>query len=156
MSEGINFSDDLCRLVVMVGLPYPDKRDPVLQEKMAYLDNFTKLNEETNSLFEKEKQNFNINGNSYYQSLCMRAVNQSIGRAIRHANDYAAILLVDERYVNNDKIRNLLPTWISGQIVYPENRTEFASTPSISFGKMMGTISSFFHSKRKQSNEISN
>ena len=41
-----------------------------------------------------------MSGNSYYQNLCMRAVNQSIGRAIRHANDYAAILLVDRRLVS--------------------------------------------------------
>lgn len=37
-------------------------------------------------------------GREYYSSICMRAVNQSIGRSIRHAGDYASILLVDERY----------------------------------------------------------
>lgn len=41
-----------------------------------------------------------VSGKSYYQNLCMRAVNQSIGRAIRHANDWAAIVLVDRRYAH--------------------------------------------------------
>ena len=37
-------------------------------------------------------------GKEYHQAICMRAVNQSIGRSIRHATDYSSILLVDERY----------------------------------------------------------
>jgi hypothetical protein len=36
--QGINFSDDLARCVVMVGLPYPDRTDLELAQKMAYLD----------------------------------------------------------------------------------------------------------------------
>ncbi|CAN0237016.1 unnamed protein product, partial [Phaeothamnion confervicola] len=68
MSEGINFADDMARCVVMVGLPYPDSRDPELRQRMAYLDRATGAGA----------------GREYYQSICMRAVNQSIGRSIRH------------------------------------------------------------------------
>ena len=36
----------------------------------------------------------------HYENLCMKAVNQSVGRAIRHKEDYAAILFLDHRFYN--------------------------------------------------------
>ena len=37
-------------------------------------------------------------GQEYYEDLCMKAVNQCIGRVIRHARDWAAIVLADARW----------------------------------------------------------
>mmetsp|Transcript_24399 Transcript_24399/g.50896 ORF Transcript_24399/g.50896 Transcript_24399/m.50896 type:complete len:174 (-) Transcript_24399:204-725(-) len=102
MSEGINFKDDMARIVIVAGLPYPDFTDPELREKMRHLDG------------EKKTGGGGIGGDEYYFNLCMRAVNQSIGRAIRHVGDYAAILLCDDRYGRDDKVWKGLPGWIRG------------------------------------------
>ncbi|KAM8980272.1 ATP-dependent DNA helicase DDX11 isoform X1 [Sarcophilus harrisii] len=99
MSEGINFSDDLGRCVVMVGMPYPNIKSLELQEKMAYLDQTLPNNP----------------GKSLMENLCMKAVNQSIGRAIRHRQDFASILLLDQRY-SRPSILAKLPGWIRDQV----------------------------------------
>ncbi|NWI37993.1 DDX11 helicase, partial [Picathartes gymnocephalus] len=99
MSEGINFSDDLGRCVIMVGMPYPNIKSPELQEKMTWLDKtMPRAAGQTPSRVLME-------------NLCMKAVNQSIGRAIRHQKDFASILLLDHRYAR-PAIFNKLPQWI--------------------------------------------
>lgn len=99
LSEGINFKDDLARSVVMVGLPYADAEDPELKERIRHASEKVAPNERRRA------------ATAFYQGLCMQSVNQSIGRAIRHAADFAAILLVDARYAAGD-VRALLPGWI--------------------------------------------
>ena len=46
----------------------------------------------------------------------MKAVNQAIGRSIRHANDYASIVLIDHRYTQK-RVQSQLPGWIKETIV---------------------------------------
>jgi chromosome transmission fidelity protein 1 len=92
LSEGINFSDDLARTVVLVGLPYPNPSDLEFQEKM----NFCKSN----------------SGINLMESSCWKGVNQSIGRSIRHAKDYACVILLDARFAHH---QYKLPKWMSNQ-----------------------------------------
>jgi chromosome transmission fidelity protein 1 len=148
MSEGINFSDELARCVVMVGLPYPNPTDVELRAKMEYLDN--KQREQRQ---EREQQEQRVaagvgeagaggaivpalsggSGREFYESLCMKAVNQSIGRAIRHQGDYASILLVDQRYSTNSRVRDRLPGWIRERVIAPPN-----------FGQSFASVARFF------------
>lgn len=40
-----------------------------------------------------------ITGRDYYEDLCFKAVNQCVGRVVRHKGDYAAVVLLDTRWV---------------------------------------------------------
>jgi len=37
LSEGIDFPDEMCRAVIIVGIPYPNIRDPFIMEKKSHL-----------------------------------------------------------------------------------------------------------------------
>ncbi|KRY21034.1 putative ATP-dependent RNA helicase DDX11, partial [Trichinella patagoniensis] len=105
MSEGINFSDALARCVIMVGLPYPDITSSELKIKMKYLDEHV------------SNKNSAINaGREFYENICFKAVNQSIGRAIRHKDDYSAIIFLDSRY-RNRKLWSKFSSWIRHLII---------------------------------------
>jgi chromosome transmission fidelity protein 1 len=39
LSEGINFSDDLARIIVVVGLPYPNRQSVDLRERIKVSEN---------------------------------------------------------------------------------------------------------------------
>ncbi|KAI1882536.1 hypothetical protein AGOR_G00251760 [Albula goreensis] len=130
MSEGINFSDDLGRCVVMVGMPYPNIKSPELQEKMAYLDKHM------------PQVGGRSPGRALVENLCMKAVNQSIGRAIRHRGDYACIVLLDHRYSRPTTLHKL-PEWI---------RTSTQIQPS--FGPAFSSVRKFFLEKKQQQDGV--
>jgi chromosome transmission fidelity protein 1 len=89
----------------MVGLPYPNVKSPELEEKMRYLDKTVRTNSQGQS-----------GGQVHYENLCMKAVNQSIGRAIRHSEDYAAIILTDQRY-SRSSVQQSLPKWMTRSLM---------------------------------------
>lgn len=141
MSEGINFSDRLGRGVIMVGMPYPNKGSPELQERMRYMDQVQQqeLLQSSSSLTPTRPSTSMTRmtaGSEYYENLCMRAVNQSIGRAIRHQGDYAVIILMDRRY-GTPRIRKKLPGWIGSSLETCEQ-----------FGPVMSKLSGFFRQKK--------
>jgi len=99
LSEGINFKDNLCRLVGVVGLPYPNASDLALIEKMRFLDS------------RRSKGLEGLSGREFYSARCMKAVNQCVGRSIRHAQDWAAVLLLDHRYPQTN-VRGAISSWL--------------------------------------------
>ncbi|KJX98615.1 ATP-dependent RNA helicase chl1 like protein [Zymoseptoria brevis] len=105
LSEGINFADDLGRCVVVVGLPYPNLETPEWKSKMQYLEEKATQRGETKGTASRE----------YAENVCMRSVNQAIGRVIRHKDDWASILLFDARYADK-RIRDKLPGWIRSSV----------------------------------------
>lgn len=108
LSEGINFQDDLARAVVMVGLPFPNIFSGELIIKRKHLEQKVIKKGGT-------KQDSLNAAREFYENICMKAVNQSIGRAIRHANDYANIYLVDKRY-GTPNIQKKLSEWVRRRI----------------------------------------
>jgi chromosome transmission fidelity protein 1 len=89
LSEGINFSDDLARAVVVLGVPFPNCESVEV------------------------KQQLRVQGPEFYENVTMRAVNQCIGRVIRHAGDYGLLVLVDERFV---RLQGKLSGWLQGRV----------------------------------------
>lgn len=41
LSEGLNFSDNLGRCIIVIGMPYPNIKSPELQEKIKFLNENT-------------------------------------------------------------------------------------------------------------------
>lgn len=88
VSEGLDFSDKKGRTVIITGIPYPPFKDPRVVLKRQYLDDLGKTAARGASI---------LTGDEWYNQQASRAVNQAIGRVIRHRNDYGAILLFDDR-----------------------------------------------------------
>lgn len=129
LSEGLNFSDELARMVMVVGLPFPNLGSAELQERLKHADRIAGAATPKNSMY-------GAAGKELYENMCMNSVNQSIGRAIRHKNDWSMLVLVDMRY-QSKKIHNKLPGWIGKSLVITQ-----------SFGQSVKTASQFFVSRR--------
>lgn len=143
MSEGINFSDGLGRCVIIVGLPFPNITSAEWKAKMEYIEGsvLAKLQADESTTRSKEEslKTAKEASREFYENACMRAVNQSVGRAIRHKGDYAAIIMVDPRF-GNERIKGKLPGWIREGLV--------PGAGEKSFGQLMGALGGFFRGKK--------
>lgn len=131
MSEGINFSDRLGRGVVVVGLPFPNIQSAQWKAKLEYIEKST---------IDRggSRDDGKAAARSFYENACMRAVNQSIGRAIRHQRDFASIILLDRRYMT-PRIADKLPGWIKQGLVPMKGES--------SFQDVIGSLQKFFTDK---------
>lgn len=84
--------------------------------------------------------------NLFYENATLRAVNQSIGRAIRHQNDYAAIVLIDHRY-EREHVRAKLPGWIREGWEETQKQAKEDGKALKGLQGMMGRVNLFFRGK---------
>uniref|UniRef100_A0A8C5HBJ2 Regulator of telomere elongation helicase 1 n=1 Tax=Gouania willdenowi TaxID=441366 RepID=A0A8C5HBJ2_GOUWI len=122
-SEGLDFADTFGRGVIITGLPFPPKLDPKVVLKMQFLD-------------EMSRKKY-LSGQEWYRQQAFRAVNQAIGRVIRHKEDFGAIFLCDQRFKNSDA-RAHLPSWIRPYVRLSD-----------SFGNVVRDVSQFFRVAHK-------
>ncbi|KAM4130138.1 hypothetical protein ACJW30_01G078200 [Castanea mollissima] len=102
VSEGIDFSDDNARVVIIVGIPFPNIFDIQVSLKKKYNDTH------------KSSKGL-LSGNEWYCNQAFRALNQAAGRCIRHRFDYGAIILLDERY-QEERNRAYVSKWLRKSI----------------------------------------
>ncbi|XP_039176776.1 Fanconi anemia group J protein isoform X2 [Crotalus tigris] len=104
VSEGLDFSDDNARAVLTIGIPFPNLKDLQVEQKRKYND-------------QHSKARGLLTGSQWYEIQAYRALNQALGRCIRHRSDWGALILVDDRFGKNpSKYTAGLSKWIRQQI----------------------------------------
>ncbi|KAG7155140.1 Fanconi anemia group J protein-like [Homarus americanus] len=106
VSEGLDFTDDNARAVIAVGIPYPNVKNIQVDLKRQYNNQHC----QTRGL---------LTGDAW-------AINQALGRCIRHRYDWGALILVDERYqrgslesgLQENKYTRGLSKWVRNKIVH--------------------------------------
>ncbi|KAL8591949.1 hypothetical protein ACOMHN_020427 [Nucella lapillus] len=123
VSEGLDFADDFARAVITVGIPYPNFKDIQVKLKKEYND-------------KAQSSRRLLSGSQWYEIQAFRALNQALGRCIRHRNDWGALIIVDDRFVQNPaKYSQRLSKWVRSKLrVHPNcgsmlsSLTSFVST----------------------------
>ncbi|CAI5461936.1 unnamed protein product [Closterium sp. Yama58-4] len=136
VSEGIDFADHLSRAVVITGIPYAQQLSPQVVLKKEYLDE--RVTAHQHHLYQHPDAVASmspVSGAQWYTLDAIRAVNQAVGRVIRHRLDFGSIILLDERFAE-PKLKDRLSMWIRPALkVYS------------GFGKAAFSLTKFFRSQ---------
>ena len=98
-AEGSNFPYDEARGVILIGIPYADYSDPVVQAQIHYYNT------------KQERL-----GEHWYVMDAFRAANQTLGRGIRHRDDSCTFILMDRRYGTHHA---LISSWATQSGIAP-------------------------------------
>ncbi|VDM52808.1 unnamed protein product [Angiostrongylus costaricensis] len=123
VSEGIDFSDACSRAVCVVGIPFPPLMDIRIHLKRLYLNELKTQSAE-----------------DWYVTEGYRAVNQALGRVLRHVNDFGMVALLDES-------REYFPSWMRASIKVFDKGSGFPSEVTNFFAskKLVITVRSRSH-----------
>ncbi|OIW15857.1 hypothetical protein TanjilG_04392 [Lupinus angustifolius] len=127
VSEGLDFADHAGRAVVITGLPFATITDAKVRLKREYLDQQPHAQGEISKV---------LTGDEWYNQQASRAVNQAVGRVIRHRHDYGAIIFCDERFAQPHR-QSQVSRWIQPHIKCFSR-----------FGEVVFTLTRFFRDGR--------
>ena len=113
LSEGQNFPDEAGRAVILVGVPYPNIKDPRVKAQREY--------------YERKQKGM---GSKWYLDQAFNAVNQSLGRVWRHKSDYAIGILLDSRYTYRTN-QSRLASWLAQRTTPISSHSPFITVEKI-------------------------
>ena len=70
-----------------------------------------------------------------YETQAYRALNQALGRCLRHVNDWGAIILLDERFLHQPNVQKL-SRWLRSEVQKFDSFDAALSDLESFFGKM--------------------
>ncbi|KAK1358284.1 Regulator of telomere elongation helicase 1 [Heracleum sosnowskyi] len=108
VSEGLDFADHAGRAVVVLGMPFATLTDPKVRLKREFLD-------EKALAVPRRTGCKLLTGEEWYSQQAARAINQAVGRVIRHRHDYGAIIFCDERFSHTNR-QSQISVWIQPHI----------------------------------------
>ena len=101
ISEGIDLPDSHCRAVFLCGIPFAPPNDP----RVVLKKHFLQL-----KILKKENAGKVLSPDEWYKLEGLKAVNQAIGRIIRHKEDFGIVVLADLRFAGVQESH--LSAWI--------------------------------------------
>ncbi|KAI0558813.1 DNA repair helicase (rad3) [Gracilaria domingensis] len=100
LSEGVDFCDTSCRAVILIGIPLPFTQEVRIRCKMEW----------NNRMIRDQYRRVSQSGQDWYLNQGFKAVNQALGRVLRHRHDYGAVICLDRRYLDKH-MQQRLPDW---------------------------------------------
>jgi len=86
-TEGSNFPDNEARTIILIGVPYANAKEPLVEAQLDYLER----------RFKRTKW-------QWYAMDAMRVANQALGRGIRHRDDRCRFIAMDSRFKTHQKM----------------------------------------------------
>lgn len=151
ISEGIDFAHNMCRAVIITGIPFAPYLDPKVKLKREYLDGLRASQSVRptgdggfggDGAASSNPLPVTLSGAEWYTQQAHRAVNQAVGRVIRNKSDYGAVLLLDSRF-GEERNQQGLSKWVRPHV-----------QPDDGFGPSFAALTKFYREAEKHASEL--
>ena len=108
------------------GVDFKKEREKEKKKKKTHTLFFPFFSPHQTTHTHKKKTGRPLTGDQWYTQQAFRALNQAVGRCIRHRADWGAVVLVDSRFAEQ-RFRAPLPRWLRGSLLAPGAAPHFGA-----------------------------